>query len=378
MLRSSRKPFRCRAARRQGVDGPTGSPAEAGGDIDHESFIRRIPKVELHCHLEGAIQPKTGAELAGKNGVSLTVEVLEELYRSERIDVFLSSLGRVCETLVQRDDFARVAYESLEVGVNQGGLRYREMFFSPTRHTMRGVPYRDVIDGLLDGIGAAESDLGVRCRLIPCIVRNESLGAARQMLDEVLEDRRDEIIGLGMGGDEVGHPPEMFTEVFQRAGRAGLRRTAHTSHDGPAIYILTCLDELGCERVDHGYHVIDDPEVLKLVRERSVPFTCALGCPPLCGWPRGVGETPIKAMVDEGLWVTLNTDDPAMFQTDIGLEYARFCQEFRLGPERACRFSFAALEASWLDDDDKRRLRIDFTREIDDLGHELGLSVLSG
>ena len=337
--------------------------------MDYEEFLRRIPKAELHCHVEGAVRPQTLAELARKNGVPLPAGDPEDLYRYEDLAGFLSVYGLVCRAVAGREDFARIAYEALEDGVRLGNLRYREMFFNPTLHP--GVPYRDVVDGLVEGVRAAESDFGVRCRLIPSVYRQDPVEVAAAMLREVLDHRPEEVIGLGMDGDELRDPPEKFAPVYREAGRAGLRLTAHTSHDGPASLITTCLDVLGCERIDHGYHVIDDPDVLRRVRDQGVPFACAPGCPPLCGWPKELSRSPIKVMVDRGLRVTLNSDDPPMLHTDIGTEYVRFCTELGLGPGAARGLCLEAVEAAWLDDADRRALRAEFEREVDALAAEL-------
>jgi adenosine deaminase len=268
---------------------------------------------------------------------------------------------------VTRGDFARIAYESLEDGAGLGNLRYREMFFNPTLHTRYGVRYEDVVDGLVEGIRAAEAEFGVRCRLIPSIYRQDSVAEARGMLESLLAHRPDEVIGLGMDGDEIHDPPEKFREVYRDAGRAGLHLTAHTSHDAPAHHIVTCLENLRCERVDHGYHVVDDPALARRFRDEGVFFACSLGCPPLCGWPKDLAETPIKRMADLGLRVTLNSDDPTMLHTDIGSEYVRFCREFGYGPDRARTLTMTAVDAAWLDDEDRRALRREFEAEIDRL-----------
>ena len=276
--------------------------------MDFEEFLRRIPKAELHCHLEGAVRSDTLAEMALQQGVPLPTATPEDLYRYDDLAGFLEIYGLVCRILVRRDDFARVTYESLEDGVKAGNLRYREMFFNPTLHTRRGVTYVEVVDGMIEGIRAAETDFGVRCRLIPSVYRQDPLPTAQQMLDDVLSNRREEVIGLGMDGDELRDPPEKFAEVFRAAGRAGLRLTAHTSHDAPASYVTTCLDLLGCERIDHAYHALDDRAVLERLRDEGMPITSSLGCPPLCGWPQEIERTPIKTMLDEGLRVSIHTD----------------------------------------------------------------------
>jgi adenosine deaminase len=339
--------------------------------LDTDGFLRRLPKVELHCHLEGSVRPATLADLARTNGVPLPREDPEDLYEYEDLEGFLAVYGLVCRSVVQREDFARITYESLEDGVRLGNLRYREMFFNPTLHMQEGVPYADVIGGVVEGVRSAETDLGVRCRLIPSIYRQDPLPAAMEMLEAVLADRPDEVIGLGMDGDELRDPPERFAPVYKEAGNAGLRLTAHVAHDGPAALIVTCLDGLGCERIDHGYHVLDDPQILTRTRDEGVPFACSLGCPPLCGWPAELSRSPIKAMVDQGLWVTLNSDDPPMLHTDIGTDYVRFCGELGYGPAKGRELALAAVDACWLDDGEKRELRRAFEAEIDALEREL-------
>jgi adenosine deaminase len=339
--------------------------------LDLEEFLRRIPKVELHCHVEGAVRPATLAELATANDVPLPPGSADDLYHYEDLEGFLRIYELVCRSLRRREDFERVAYESLEDGVRTGALRYREMFFNPTLHTREGVAYVDVVDGLLDGIHAARTDLGVECRLIPSVYRQDPVEMAGRMLEEVLAERRDEVIGIGLDGDELLDPPEKFTVVFRAAASAGLRRTAHASHDAPAAFITTCLDVLGVDRVDHGYHVLDDEVVLARTRDDGVAFTASLGCPPLCGWPPEVEHTPIKQMRDRGLRVTLHTDDPTMLHTDVGTEYVRYGTAFGLGPAEAKALVLEAVDMAWLDDDERRRMRADLEREIDELAGEL-------
>jgi adenosine deaminase len=339
--------------------------------VDQAEFLRRIPKAELHCHLEGSVRPDTLAELAGANAVPLPAADPAELYRYEDLDGFLEIYGLVCRTLVRREDFSRVAYESLEDGVRLGNLRYREMFFNPTLHTRYGISYPDIIDGLVQGIHDAESDFGVVCRLIPSIYRQDELDVAEQMLDEMLAHRPDEVIGLGMDGDEMQDLPEKFAYVFRRAGREGLRLTAHTAHDGPSVLITTCLDALGVERIDHGYHVLDDGAVLARARDEGVPFACSPGCPPLCGWPAELSRSPIKAMIDSGLKVSIHSDDPTMLHADIGTVYVQFCSEFGFGVDQARELCLTAVDSAWLDAEASRRMRREFEAEIDVLEGEL-------
>ncbi len=237
--------------------------------MNYEEFLRRVPKVELHCHLEGTVRQATFADLAKKHDVALPTDDVDKLYDYDSIYEFLKIFGMVSSTLIDREDFARVSYETLEDGVNLGNLKYREMFFNPTLHTRRGVKYATVVDGLVDGIRAAEQDLGVRCRLIADVYRQDPPEMAREMVEQVLAHRPDELIGLGMDGAEAPDPPEKFVESYRLAGEGGLRLTAHACEDAPAENITTCLDVLGCERIDHGYHILGDERVVERCRGRG-------------------------------------------------------------------------------------------------------------
>ena len=217
----------------------------------------------------------------------------------------------VSSTLIDQDDFARVAYEAMEDGHRLGNLRYREMFFNPTLHTKRGVPMKTVVDGLAEGINAAEADFGVRGRLIADVYRQDDPADCLQMVTELLEVRRPEVIGLGMDAAEAPDPPEKFVDSFRAAKAGGLRLTSHASEDAPPVNITTCLDLLGCERIDHGYHILSDPAVIQRCLDDDVHFTvCPTSTAVVYGWP-DLTSHPIIGMVDAGLKCMLNSDDPS-------------------------------------------------------------------
>jgi adenosine deaminase len=335
--------------------------------LDYDEYLRRIPKVELHCHVEGTLRPATVVELARKHAIDLGTGDVDRIYDYETIYEFLEIFRKVNSTVVERDDFARVAYESLEDGVKQGNLMYREMFFNPTLHTTRGVIMGTIIDGLVDGIRAAQADLGVRCRLIADVYRQDSPDVALQMTEEVIANRRDELIGLGMDAAEAPDPPEKFVESFLLAAKAGLHRTSHAAEDGPPANITTCLDVLGCERIDHGYHILDDDAVVARCRDQGVHFTvCPTSTAVVYGWP-DLTKHPINEMMRAGLLVHLNSDDPTMFHTDIGKEYVDFVGQNQYPPDVAKQMVLNGIDATWLDDVDKVTLRRSFERECADL-----------
>jgi adenosine deaminase len=232
-----------------------------------------------------------------------------------------------------------------------------------------------IIDGLIDGARAAEADFGVRCHLIADVYRQDSVTMALQMTEEVIAHRRDEVIGLGMDAAEAPDPPEKFAECFALAGRAGLHRTSHASEDAPPKNITTCLDVLGCERIDHGYHILEDEAVVERCRADGVHFTC---CPTstavVYGWP-DLTTHPINGMLEAGLLVHLNSDDPTMFRTDVGKEYVDFVGQNGYPPEVAKAMVHNGIEASWLDDHERARLRDAFDVEIAELDAALDPAV---
>jgi adenosine deaminase len=174
-----------------------------------------------------------------------------------------------------------------------------------------------------------------------------------------------------MDAAEAPDPPEKFIEAFQLAGRAGLRRTSHSAEDGPAKNITTCLDDLGCERIDHGYHILEDPAVVARCRDEGIHFTvCPTSTAVVYGWP-DLKQHPIKDMVAAGLRCMINSDDPTMFHTDIGEEYVRLCTELGYGPDKVREFVLNGVDATWLDDTDKRSMKAEFSAELDRMEAEL-------
>jgi adenosine deaminase len=340
--------------------------------MTYEEFLRRVPKAELHCHFEGTVRPQTFADLARKHGVELPTDDADKLYDYDSIYEFLKIFAMVSSTLRDEEDFARAAYESVEDGVKLGNLKYREMFFNPTLHTRRGVPYKTVVDGLVDGVRSAKANFGVTCRLIADVYRQDEPETAREMVEQVLEHRRDEVIGLGMDGAEAPDPPEKFVDAYRLAAEGGLRLTAHACEDAPAKNITTCLDLLGCERIDHGYHVLGDEQVVARCRDEGIYFTVCPTATAVCYFdPDDYTKHPIREMVAKGLRVMINSDDPPMFHTDIGSEYVTMVQAAEWGPEQVRAFCLNGVDGSWASDEEKRAMRQDFTAELDRLEADL-------
>ena len=340
-------------------------------DMLRDEFLRAIPKTELHCHIEGSVRAATFAEQAEKHGIALPTGDVDKLYDYETIYEFLVIFGMVSSTLVDQGDFARVAYEAMEDGHRLGNLRYREMFFNPTLHTTRGVPMKTIVDGLAEGVNAAETDFGVKGRLIADVYRQDDPADCLAMVEELLEHRRPELIGLGMDAAEAPDPPEKFVDAFRAAKAGGLHLTSHASEDAPPVNITTCLDLLGCERIDHGYHILSDPAVIDRCRDDGIAFTvCPTSTAAVYGWP-DLSSHPIIGMVDAGLTCMLNSDDPTMFHTDIGNEYVQMVPAAGWGLTKVRELMLNGVEATWLDESDKAAMSAESAAEFDRLAGEL-------
>ena len=240
----------------------------------HE-FLRKIPKAELHVHLTGTVFPKTLQKLSRKHAVKLpSFDRIEDLYDRSEFKSILPMLKIAVSVMRDPEDFALVVYETMREAA-ENGVRYREIFWNPTdHHEIVGLDYKTVVDNIIGGLQEAEEDFGIMGRLLPSINREESSQLGLEMVQEVLNNRCDKVIGLGMDFLETGHPPEKFWKAYQTAREGGLHLTAHAGEFGePWRNVETALDLLKCERIDHGYTIIDNPELLKRCAEEQIVFT---------------------------------------------------------------------------------------------------------
>ena len=332
--------------------------------------FERIPKVELHCHVEGTVRPQTVLELAAKAGRPLPTDDLDDLYAYDSLDSFLSIFWLVQETLGSRDDWARVAYESLIDGATHG-LRYREMFFTPARHLADGQDLAAIVAGLTDGIEAAEAEAPVRCFLIADIDRAYGPSAGLELVGGIADLRRagqaERVIGIGADSTELGVDLGSFAPAFTAARRHGLRRTSHAGEAvgcGPSN-IQVALDVLDAERIDHGVALPEDPELLARVAGEGIPLTvCPTSNVVIANRYRALAEHPLLDLVRAGVPVTINTDDPAMMQWDLGREYAAVAQAYGLDVATMGQMAIAGIDSTWLDESDRRSLRAEFATAL--------------
>lgn len=341
--------------------------------MDIAEFARRLPKIELHLHLEGSVAPATFVELAAKNNVKLPSHgSLEDLYRYDNLSDFLEVYDLVCRTVRDAADFHRIGYEALS-SCARSGARHVELFFSPHAHFADGVAYGTMLDGLKAAIADAHADHGVSCLLIPAHGRMLGAAAGEDFLDMVLADRREAVVGIGLDYHERPYPPQLFVDMYARARRHGLHVTAHAGEDGPASNVRDSLDLLHVERIDHGYHVVDDQDLVARCRDDAVSFTiCPSTTQSTTVWrDLASPDHAIRRMIDAGLRCTINSDDPPMFGTDLANEYVLLATRMKLTADQLAACALASIDASWLDASTKRDWTAAWTAEIAELRRSL-------
>jgi adenine deaminase len=297
-----------------------------------DALIKSLPKCELHIHIEGSLEPELMFALARRNGVSLpypSVEALRQAYQFRNLQDFLDLYYQGMSVLITAQDFYDLAWAYLE-RAHADNVRHVEMFFDPQGHTGRGIAFATVIEGLHRAIVDARERLGVKASLIMCFLRHLDEADAERTLDAALAFR-DRIVGVGLDSAEAGNPPSKFKRVFARARAEGFFLCAHAGEEGPPSYVWEALDELGVARIDHGVRAMEDATLVgRLARER-VPLTvCPLSNVRLRVVP-SLAAHPLPRMLDRGLVVTVNSDDPAYFGGYVSQNYLAASDAMGLG-----------------------------------------------
>jgi len=298
---------------------------------DMDALIKRLPKCELHIHIEGSLEPELMFALARRNGIKLpyaSVDAVRQAYQFRQLQDFLDIYYRGMSVLLTEQDFYDLAWAYLK-RARDDNVRHVEMFFDPQGHTARGIAFSVVVGGLHRAIVDARRELGIQASLIMCFLRHLDEADAEKTLDRALAFK-DKIVGVGLDSSEVGHPPSKFARVFRRAGDEGFFLTAHAGEEGPAAYVWEALDLLGVGRIDHGNRSLDDDALVgRLVRERMALTVCPLSNLRL----RVVDDLshhPLRRMMDKGLLVTINSDDPAYFGGYVNENYRAISQALGL------------------------------------------------
>lgn len=319
-----------------------------------EEFIRRLPKAELHLHVEGTLEPQLMFDLASRNGYELPfsdVESVAAAYRFRNLQSFLDIYYQGAAVLQTPEDFYDLISAYL-VRASADGVRRAEIFFDPQTHTGRGVDFDVFMEGFRSGIADAESKHGISAELILCFLRHLGGEEALQTIRDA-EPHLDGVVAVGLDSSEVGFPPELYADAFSHARELGLRAVAHGGEEGPPAYVTGALDTLGVERVDHGIRSLEDADLVdRLVRDR-VPLTvCPLSNVALRVVDR-VSDHPIGQMMERGLLVSVNSDDPAYFGGYVGENYFVLHDDLGFGEQRLAMLAANSIESSFLPDEQK-------------------------
>lgn len=331
---------------------------------DIQELIRRMPKAELHLHIEGTLEPELMFALARRNNVKLrfnSVEEVREAYNFHNLQSFLDIYYEGAQVLVHEQDFYDLARAYLDK-VAKENVRHVEIFFDPQTHTQRGIAFETVIKGLHRALTDAEHLYGMTSRMILCFLRDLSAEDAMKTLEQALPFKQ-WITAVGLDSAEVGNPPEKFQAVFARARNEGLLTVAHAGEEGPPDYIWQALDLLKVKRVDHGVRSLEDARLMERLRTERIPLTvCPLSNIKLCVFD-AIENHNIKLLLDAGLCVTVNSDDPAYFGGYVTENYLAIQRALKLSPAQMIQLARNSFEASFIPDADKQR----YYRELEQL-----------
>lgn len=316
----------------------------------HE-LIKRIPKAELHLHIEGTLEPELLFALAKRNGIRLKYDSIKELkaaYSYNNLQDFLDIYYAGAESLQNERDFYDLTMAYLRKAHEQNVV-HTEIFFDPQTHTARGIAFETVFNGICLALEDGKRETGITSKLIMCFLRHLDEESAFKTLNMALPFKEN-IIAVGLDSSEKGHPPAKFRRVFEKAISEGFRTVAHAGEEGPAEYVRDSIDLLKVSRIDHGYAAIDDYKLLKILEDNRIPLTmCPLSNQKLKVYP-DLTKHPLRKMLHAGLMVTVNSDDPAYFGGYINENFIAIAEALQLTATEIIQLAENSIGASFLDD----------------------------
>nr|WP_321273489.1 adenosine deaminase [uncultured Vibrio sp.] len=322
------------------------------------AFIQDLPKVELHLHIEGSLEPELLFKLAKRNNIDIpyaSPSELREAYQFEDLQSFLDLYYQGANALRTEQDFYDLTWEYLE-RCKADNVIHTEIFFDPQTHTERGIDFDTVINGISRALKDGQEQLGITSQIIACFLRHLSEESAIETLQSILK-HRDKIIGVGLDSSEKGHPPAKFERVFQQAKAAGLLTVAHAGEEGPAQNISDAIEMLEVSRVDHGVRCVEDRALVASLIDSKMPLTvCPLSNIKLCVFD-DMKQHNVVDLLRQGVAVTINSDDPAYFGGYMTDNFLAVSQAHPMSHEEIAQFTLNAIEASFIDDEMKANYR---------------------
>lgn len=321
-------------------------------------WLNKLPKIELHLHLEGSLEPELMFELAQRNRVKLPFESVEQVrsaYEFSNLQEFLDIYYQAAKVLQTEQDFYDLTWAYLTI-CHQQNVVHVEPFFDPQTHTDRGISFETVVTGISKALLEGKTQLGITSNLIMCFLRHCSEEAAFDTLARA-EPFLDRIIGVGLDSSEKGHPPEKFSRVFAKSRKLNLLTVAHAGEEGPAGYVWTSINDLKVSRIDHGVRSIDDPKLMAHLIKTRIPLTvCPLSNIKLCVFDN-MSQHTILNMLEQGVCVTVNSDDPAYFGGYMTENFVALAQALDMSKQQARQLVLNSIEASFADDKRKKAMR---------------------
>ncbi|MDC1386985.1 adenosine deaminase [Candidatus Thioglobus sp.] len=325
-------------------------------EISHK-WLNGLPKIELHLHIEGTLEPELLFKLAKRNSIQLpfnSVNEVKKAYQFSNLQDFLDIYYQGAEVLLHKQDFYDLTWAYLLM-CKQQNVMHVEPFFDPQTHTLRGVAFKTIVSGISEALADGKGKLGITSRLIMCFLRHLSEESAIETLKSS-EQFTDVIYGVGLDSAEMGNPPEKFINVFSKAKGMGYKLVAHAGEEGPASYIWSSLDVLNVQRIDHGIRAIDDPDLMLRLIESQMPLTiCPLSNVKLRVFDAMASHT-ILDMLDLGVCVTVNSDDPSYFGGYMTENFLALYDSLELSRDQAISLINNSIDASFAEDSRKKEL----------------------
>lgn len=322
-----------------------------------DAFIEGLPKVELHLHIEGSLEPELMFALAKRNGIAIpfsSVDEVREAYDFSNLQDFLDIYYQGMNVLQTEQDFYDLTWAYLEK-IHSQNVRHTEIFFDPQGHTERGVTFDTVINGIATALEDAQNKLGISSKLIMCFLRHLSEADALATWEHALS-HLDKLAGVGLDSSEVGHPPSKFANVFAKAREAGLLLVAHAGEEGPPEYIWEALDVLKIDRIDHGNRALEDDALIARITTDKLALTvCPLSNLKLCVVD-DLKNHPLRKMLEAGLHATINSDDPSYFGGYMNENYKAITTALDLTTDELVTLTANSIDASFLDAPEKTML----------------------
>ncbi|GAA0797422.1 adenosine deaminase [Psychrobacter piscatorii] len=325
-------------------------------------LIQKLPKAELHLHIEGSLEPELMFRLAKKNNVEIPYDSVEDVraaYNFNNLQSFLDIYYAGANVLLTKDDFYDLTWEYILKCVEDNVI-HTEIFFDPQTHTERGVPFEAVITGIKEALADAKEKYGITSCIIMCFLRHLSQEEAFETLEKAL-DYKDDIIGVGLDSSELGNPPSKFKEVFKKAKEEGFKLVAHAGEEADFSYIYEALDLLNINRIDHGVQSIKSPELMQRLKDEQMPLTV---CPNSNIELRvfdNYKEHNIKELLDYGLNISVNSDDPAYFKGYVNQNFINLHENLPITEEDVITLVKNSFKSAFISDE----LKEDYLARVD-------------